>query len=66
MDTLELFKLRINKIKENAESVMDFKSSAVNSNSCKRVYNILNWSSSKVSNIKTTYGLLWWQWNACF
>ena len=40
MDTLELFKLRINKIKENAESVMDFKSSAVNSNSCKRVYNI--------------------------
>lgn len=47
MDTLELFKLRINKIKENAESVMDFKSSAVNSNSCKRVYNILN------SNVKT-------------
>lgn len=47
MSTFDLFKNRINTIKSSSEAIMEFKSSAVNATSCKRVYNILN------SNIKT-------------
>lgn len=47
MSTIDLFKNRIDKINEAQESIDSFKSSAINDNSRKRVYNILN------ANIKT-------------